>query len=233
MKSEELHPLPDDVATLLRAERTTFLLPPPGIADDLAARLGPLFSAPPVSSVQSPPTQPPPVATSAITKIGALKAAAILAVGASLGSGATMALRAPPKPEVRYVEVEKIVERPVAPVPVESAPSAAPAAPTARVPAPTASTPATSDKALARERTLIETARSAVSRGDGAAALEAVRTHGSEFPQGRLVEEREALAVQALMLSGRTDEARARAIQFKKRFPNGLFLPVVEAALEK
>jgi hypothetical protein len=87
------------------------------------------------------------------------------------------------------------------------------------------------DESLTRERALVETARSAVARGDGSAALQATSEHARTFPNGRLVEEREALAVQALVLAGRRDEARARAERFRQRYPNGLFLPVVDAAI--
>jgi hypothetical protein len=88
------------------------------------------------------------------------------------------------------------------------------------------------DATLGRERTLIEATRSALGRGDSAAALDSIDKHARDFPAGRLVEEREALAVQALMLAGRGDEARSRGERFHRRFPRSIFLPVVDAALE-
>jgi outer membrane protein assembly factor BamD (BamD/ComL family) len=87
------------------------------------------------------------------------------------------------------------------------------------------------DTGLATERTLIETARSALARRDGVAVLQAVDRHAALFPSGQLAEEREALAVQALVITGRADEARARADRFRQRFPNGLYRPIVDAAL--
>jgi hypothetical protein len=46
-----------------------------------------------------------------------------------------------------------------------------------------------------------------------------------------LTEEREALAVKALLLAGRDDEARQRAARFRERYPQSLFLPALEAKL--
>lgn len=94
-----------------------------------------------------------------------------------------------------------------------------------------AAVPEAPDALLLRERSLIETARSAAARRDAAAALDAVGQHARQFPHGQLVEEREALAVQALVLAGRDADARARAAAFRRRFPRGIYLPVVEAAI--
>jgi len=99
-----------------------------------------------------------------------------------------------------------------------------------RPPTVTSGDPA-SDEQLARERTLIETARSAVARREGEAALRAVDEHERAFPAGRLREEREALAVSALALASQHEQARIRAARFRARYPHGLFLPVVEAAV--
>jgi hypothetical protein len=89
------------------------------------------------------------------------------------------------------------------------------------------------DVSLGRERDLIERARMAIARGQGGAALEALDRHAKDFPRGRLVEEREALAVQALVQDGRLDGARARATLFRTRFPSSVFLPAVNAAVER
>ena len=85
---------------------------------------------------------------------------------------------------------------------------------------------------LGAERALLEVARTALSRGDSAAAMESLDRHVQRFPAGQLTEEREALYVQALARAGRHDEARARAARFEKRFPGSVFRPVVEAATE-
>lgn len=86
------------------------------------------------------------------------------------------------------------------------------------------------DTELARERALIETARTALARKqpDG---IELLLRHERQFPLGRLAEERESLLVQALLQAGREEEARTRGERFRARWPKSLLLPVVDAAL--
>jgi hypothetical protein len=91
--------------------------------------------------------------------------------------------------------------------------------------------PAPSARGLAAERSLLDVARGALARGEAADALVAVERHGHEYPQGVLVEEREAIAVKALVALGRRDEARVRAARFEQRFPNGIMLRAVKGAL--
>ena len=87
------------------------------------------------------------------------------------------------------------------------------------------------DTSLAGERALIDRARMALARGQTASALDALDAHRRQFPQGRLTEEREALAIQSLAASGRTAEARARASAFQRARPNSVFLPAIELAV--
>jgi outer membrane protein assembly factor BamD (BamD/ComL family) len=84
---------------------------------------------------------------------------------------------------------------------------------------------------LSAERALLETARAAVARGQSGATIGALRRHEQEFPQGRLAEERESLWVQALVMGGQYDEARARAARFRQKFPDSMLLPAVESAV--
>lgn len=94
--------------------------------------------------------------------------------------------------------------------------------------------PATSggrDEQLRAEHALIEIARAAVGRGNGAAALVVLDQHAREFPRGRMSEEREGLAIQALLVSGRRADARARLDRFRTIFPRSMMLPALEAAL--
>jgi hypothetical protein len=116
--------------------------------------------------------------------------------------------------------------------PPSSAEVRAPGAPSsASRPAPAADAGApTADTELAKERALIQMARTALLQGQSAAALTALDQHAREFPRGRLGEEREALAIQALAAAGRRDEARARAERFRQAHPQSILLPVVEAA---
>jgi hypothetical protein len=86
-------------------------------------------------------------------------------------------------------------------------------------------------KELARERALLDEARAQLSAGEPARALEHVERHGRRHPQGALSEEREALAVNALVSLGRNREAAQRGEAFRHRYPNSLLMPSVEAAL--
>jgi hypothetical protein len=70
-------------------------------------------------------------------------------------------------------------------------------------------------------------ARGAVARGDFAGALSPINEHTRRFKNGRLVEEREALRVKALMGLGRSEEARRAAAAFRSRFPRSVLLPAV------
>lgn len=119
--------------------------------------------------------------------------------------------------------------------PPGAAGSAAPA--TARAPAthaPAAATPRTgvaSDEAESRERAWIERARAARARGDLAAVLDAADAHRRDFPRGELAEERELLAIQALVRLGRRTEAVERAARFRKAWPESVHLAAVDGAL--
>jgi hypothetical protein len=90
---------------------------------------------------------------------------------------------------------------------------------------------ASTTSSLSAERVLLDEARSALATGDAARALGLVDAHARRFSRPQLSEEREALAVQALVALGRYDEARARAARFRAAAPNSLFLPAIEASL--
>ena len=82
---------------------------------------------------------------------------------------------------------------------------------------------------LAAEQSLIETARSALARGRADDALRATSEHEKQFPRGRLAEERELLAIQALVQAGRTSDAEARAKRFHAAYPSSLYGSAVDA----
>lgn len=84
---------------------------------------------------------------------------------------------------------------------------------------------------LARERALLDQARAQIAAGEPARALDYVDRHGRRHPHGALSEEREALAVNALVSLGRYREALARGETFRNRYPNSLLMPSVDAAL--
>src|SRR5690606_6580416 len=123
----------------------------------------------------------------------------------------------------RVVEVERAPESP--PLPASEAGAKEPVEPRpASVSAPARRT---RDGDLAAEGQLLDRARSALARGDVDAALAAIAEHARSFGRGQLAEAREALAVQALVEAGRSDEARARAARFHKAFPASAYAPVV------
>src|SRR5262249_41497446 len=88
------------------------------------------------------------------------------------------------------------------------------------------------DADLKAERALLDGAREAFARGDAAEAIAALDAHAQKFPAGRLVEEREALAIKALVNVGRVEEARRRADRFRARFPKSLLTSAVDNALQ-
>ncbi|AGP35604.1 hypothetical protein [Sorangium cellulosum] len=120
---------------------------------------------------------------------------------------------------------------PPAPEPAP-APAAEPApAPVARREAPRNARPAApapdaiaavDNDDLVRESNLVDQSRAALAQ-DPAAALAALARHEADFPRGRLAEEREFIAIRALMRLGRADEARARAAAFVARYPSSSF----------
>lgn len=103
--------------------------------------------------------------------------------------------------------------------------------PLPRGPAPTEPT-RRSDEAFERdrERTLIERARSALARGRYEDALGAIERHNRLYRNSALIEEREALHVQALLGLGRGEEADRALTNFRSRFPHSLFGPALERA---
>jgi hypothetical protein len=173
--------------------------------------------------------------------VPAAKALAVLALGGLMGGGvATAVIRSGER--VVYVERPASAVSATAPLPQVSSATAeiVPPLPSAiastRGAAPPSAPLSSSmargrDTDLAAERAIIERARSALARGDAQGALVSIAEHEREFPRGQLVEEREALAVQALVTAGRAQEAAARGAHFRKAFPNSLLLPLVDQAL--
>jgi hypothetical protein len=76
---------------------------------------------------------------------------------------------------------------------------------------------------LAEQQVLLDAARRALARSDGATALEALTWHRARFPETVLGEERAALTVKALRMSGRGVEAQQSANEFLRRYPASVF----------
>jgi hypothetical protein len=160
----------------------------------------------------------------AISAVGKSLALKILC-GAVLVGGATYVAvqdHRPPPPPPRPAPIQ--VRHFVAPPP--AAPAAAlPVAPIARP------RPHPHADGLASEQAYLEEARAALMGNAPERALALLGQHERRFPAGQLTEARESLSVQALMAAGRPEAARARAAEFRRRFPRSLFLPAVDAFL--
>ncbi len=82
------------------------------------------------------------------------------------------------------------------------------------------------------ERSLVDRAQAAASRGRWDAAREALLEHERTFAHGRLAEEGEALWIQVLAGSGDVPVATERATRFRSRWPESLYIPAIDRALK-
>lgn len=81
------------------------------------------------------------------------------------------------------------------------------------------SDPGPADTTLAAEMQLLRRARVALREGDPSRALAELKAHARRFASGQMVEDREALRVQALCDAGRGSEARVAASAFMRAHP--------------
>lgn len=84
---------------------------------------------------------------------------------------------------------------------------------------------------LTAERELLDAARATLARGEPQTGIVFLEKHAKQFPKGMLTEEREALYVRILVTSGAHESALARAENFRLKFPNSIFMPVIERAI--
>jgi outer membrane protein assembly factor BamD (BamD/ComL family) len=81
------------------------------------------------------------------------------------------------------------------------------------------SEPPTPESRLSDEAHAVLAARAALRSGNPAAALRELSDARALFPRGALVQEREALTIEALARTGQSGAASARAQAFLSRFP--------------
>jgi hypothetical protein len=232
MNEDVLEPIDEDLDALLEKERAA--QPPAGTLDRIWARA----AAAPFVREARPSRTDGWVASHAVPV-----AVAAFVLGGAAGAGLSASLRAP-LPE-RIVPVYLTAPSMPAATPPPTALLAAPGAaasstahsvPSARdvtvieAPHPGAPPPAASSS-LSAEQLLLDQARAALTAHEPERALALVSEHARRFPHPQLGEEREALAIQALAVEGRFDEARARAARFRASAPNSLFLPAVDATI--
>lgn len=230
MSADDLPELPDDArAAVADAKR----LVDPGVA--VRARMRSRLA-------QALPPPPDGGGEGGSGSGGGLPRAPLWVVAAALAVGAAAGVLYPRAPVERVIYIDAPARS------VSSAAATAAAVPTAiatEAPAvasalpvidmkdlpSVASAPARSGGSdLAAERALLDVARTALGRGAGANALTSCDEHAKKFPGGALAEEREAIAVQALVLEHRPEDARARAERFRKTHPRSILLPAVLAA---
>jgi len=83
------------------------------------------------------------------------------------------------------------------------------------------------------ELSLLRPARDALSRGEFTGALSLTAEHARRFPNGSMVEEREALRVMGLAGLGRGQEAKRAANAFHARFPRSVLLSTFDRMTEQ
>jgi hypothetical protein len=229
MNEEHLEPLDPELAALLDAERGA------APAQDSLDRVWSRVALVALPSPAGAGAHAGAAASSGwLASHAAGMAAATFVLGGLAGAGIHAIVQKPPAERIVYVDrVVPQVPTVTAPPVVAPAPSVVPTVDTsptsrasARAPAPSATS------SLAAERALLDDARGALSTGDAAKALALADEHGRRFARAQLGEEREAIAIQALVALGRNDDARARAARFKAVAPNSLFMPTIEAALQ-
>ncbi|MET0343632.1 MAG: hypothetical protein ABW252_21650 [Polyangiales bacterium] len=144
---------------------------------------------------------------------------------------ASIALTWPEAPEPSAPPVTPRIEAPAAPAATPFVPEPAPIAPSVEapptpqpaVPAPKKGERGQRSRApdLMSELALLQRARRIVLR-DPARALAITEEHARDYPRGVFMEERELLAVQALLGTNRRAAAERRAQQFRKTHPSSV-----------
>jgi hypothetical protein len=94
----------------------------------------------------------------------------------------------------------------------------------------TARTPPAMERPLEGELSLLQRSRAALRRDPGVALL-LTEQHAQDYPAGLFVQEREMLAVEALLKQRRTHEAIARADRFVTEHASSAYAPGIRAML--
>jgi hypothetical protein len=222
--------LPSDPLLLLResAEQS----PPAEVASRVASRLAASVVAGAGSSAPGALAAPKsPGGTAKVLAERFVRWSLVpLGVGVALGAGGP-AWRGGgelhPQPALPVATVAPVMESPAAAM---AAPSPEPRV---ELPLASAAPSATTKSTLVAERGLLDRARKQLSAGEPTKALAFLAQHAQQFPHGQLSEEREAMWINVLALSGRGTEAKARGAAFAVRFPNSLMGSSVRAALRR
>ena len=135
----------------------------------------------------------------------------------------------PEAPEPAAAVVPPVPEEEVEPEPVvdEAEPDARPKK--HKTPRKKAEPPSVED--VRAEASLVDRAKRSLV-GSPSMALELTNEAKRDFPNGMLVEEREAIAVQALAKLGRAEQAKQRGERFLSRYSRGAHASAVRSALD-
>lgn len=222
-------------------------------ATRLEARILPLLVPPPTPPNPPPPPPPDPgtagggaglakggaVAAAGLKGLSLVKAAVVgLAAVAMVGGASVVYLdRAPnvPPPQSSGVLGASAPEpsaTPLVPLVLASAPLAPASSPSVEKPkGPLASSAPKEEDDPAAEMALLHSAQDAL-RTSPSSALAKTAEHARRFPRSALAQEREVIAVEALVKLGRKDEARARVSRFEKTYPGSTHARRLEALVE-
>lgn len=186
------------------------------------------------------------VAATGAGKALLLATVSTLAVGGAAGSIAlNQRSKVPVVPQVSAAQTTRAQPAVVAPPPTPTlvepapepveptaiAPSVAPS-PVKLKPQPPPQPPQPSEPVKAvPEAELLQQALDAIHGGQASDALAAATAHATRFPDSPLAQEREAVAIEALVKLKRSDEARARAASFHAKWPTSLHLSKIDSLL--
>jgi hypothetical protein len=229
-------PFEEDLLRELRIERPA----EDGARERVARRLGFAALSPELARDSSTVEHAGASAASNAAGFAGTRALGLASLTFVLGAAAGVAGQAwLDPPEIKIVYLERRAERAATvkgasssePEPVAS--SAPPVfAPTSALRVSVAASAASTSRAeLGPEVTLLDQARKALSDRQHSRAFELLGRHAQLFPASVLEQEREALQIKALVATGRRAEARARAQQFRSRFPKSMLLDSIEKAL--
>jgi len=200
----------------------------------LEGKLGALLDAPTPTAAQPPADATPRPHAASPGMPGLAKLAAIVAVGGLVGSGVYFGLREPaPAPPSAPTLVSAPAPK-AAPVAEPRATESAPAAPASETPAVNSAAPKTRAQAAAKpsEAALLNQAQQAL-KNDPRRALQLTRLHKQLYPQGRLSQEREVIAIEALSRLDKKGSAHERAEAFSEKYPESAHQKKVDTSLKE
>ncbi len=233
---------PAELRELLQAARHD--LPGKAELSSLESKLGALLDAPPPAAPS--PNAPLPNGASGGNAPALAKLAVLIAVGGLVGTGAWLASRndaepAAPAPRVVPVDPEPSAVKPPAPPSLEPSTTAEPPATsepeTSEEAEPTAPEPAaphkpTTARAKPSEASLLSQAQQALKK-DPKRALALTREHKRLYPNGKLSQEREVIAIEALSRLDQKNRAQQKATEFSEKYPESAHQKKVDTTLKE